>query len=129
MSLDLVNVKFFRYLLVGMLNTSVGFAVFSLVIYLSKGQLELSLAANIGVGVFFNYLSYGFIVFKNMGWLQFLKFVLSYSFIYLVNLLILKTMQNFNFNIYVSQFFNVLYLAPLSYYIFSRFVFVEGGID
>lgn len=116
--------KIIRFLLVGGLNTLVGFLVFSLAIYLSDGNVGLSLAANIGVGVFFNYLSYGIAVFKSLGKKQFAKFVLAYAFLYVINYVALKIMLDQQVNIYVAQFINLFYLAPLSYFIFNKQVFV-----
>lgn len=119
--------KIIRFLLVGGLNTLVGFLVFSLAIYLSGGNVGLSLAANIGVGVFFNYLSYGVAVFKSLGKKQFAKFVLAYAILYLINYVALQIMLGQQMNIYVAQFINVFYLAPLSYFIFNRLVFVKSA--
>lgn len=117
--------KIVRFLFVGGLNTLVGFLVFSLAIYLSNGNIGLSLAANIGVGVFFNYLSYGLGVFRSFGKKQFAKFVAAYAFLYLLNYAALQLMQGYQMNIYVAQFINVFYLAPLSYFIFNKLVFVQ----
>lgn len=117
--------KIICFLLVGGLNTLVGFLVFSLAIYLSDGNVGLSLAANIGVGVFFNYLSYGIAVFKSLGKKQFAKFVLAYAFLYLINYFALKIMLGQQMNIYVAQFMNLFYLAPLSYFIFNKLVFMK----
>jgi putative flippase GtrA len=125
MSQSLVIPKIVRFLLVGGLNTLVGFLVFSLAIYLSGGNVGLSLAANIGVGVFFNYLSYGIAVFKSLGKKQFAKFVLAYAFLYVINYIALKIMLGQQMNIYVAQFINLFYLAPLSYFIFNKLVFVK----
>lgn len=122
-----VEPKIVRFLLVGGLNTLVGFFVFSLAIYLSTGNVELSLAANIGVGVFFNYLSYGIAVFKSLGKMQFAKFVLAYAFLYLINYIALQIMLLEQMNVYAAQFINIFYLAPLSYFIFNKLVFVKSA--
>ena len=117
--------KIVRFLFIGGLNTLVGFIVFALVIFLSNGNIGLSLAANIVVGVFFNYLSYGLAVFRSFGKRQFAKFVLAYAFLYGLNYVALKFMQGFQMNIYIAQFINLFYLAPLSYFIFNKLVFIK----
>lgn len=117
--------KIVRFLLVGGLNTLVGFLVFSLSIYLSNGNIGLSLAANIGVGILFNYVTYGLGVFRSFGRKQFAKFVLAYAFLYLLNYAVLQLMQGYQMNLYIGQFLNVLYLAPLSYFIFNKVVFLQ----
>jgi putative flippase GtrA len=115
--------KFLRFLLVGGLNTIVGFIIFSLTIYVTNGNVGLSLAANIGVGVFFNFLSYGYGVFRSLGVLRFVKFVCVYAILYTVNYLALAIMTGYGVNVYLAQFINLFYLAPISYLTFNRWVF------
>lgn len=116
--------KIVRFLFTGCLNTLVGFIFFSLALYISDGNIWFSLATNIGVGIFFNYLSYGFGVFKCSGKSQFAKFVLAYAFMYLLNYIVLKFMLGFQVDIYIAQLINLFYLAPLSYFILNKLVFV-----
>ena len=125
MSSPFVIPKIIRFLLVGGLNTLVGFLVFSLAIYLSNGNVGLGLAANIGFGVFFNYLTYGAAVFKSMGVKKFIRFVFAYAFLCAVNYFGLRILIHGKINIYVAQFASISYLAPLSYFLFSNFVFVD----
>ncbi len=119
----LVLPKFLRFLLVGGLNTIVGFIIFSLAIYVTSGNVGLSLAANIGVGVFFNFLSYGYGVFRNLGGRRFVKFVCAYAVLYAVNYFALAIMAGSGVNVYLAQFINLFSLAPISYSAFSRWVF------
>ena len=107
----------------GGLNTIVGFIIFSLAIYVTIGNVGLSLAANIGVGVFFNFLSYGYGVFKNLGARRFVKFVCAYAFLYFINYFALLIMMGSGLNVYLAQFINLFYLAPISYFVFGRWVF------
>jgi putative flippase GtrA len=120
--------KVARFLMVGCLNTLVGFFVFSLAIYLTEGNIGFSLAINIFVGIFFNYLSYGITVFKSLGIKPFAKFIFAYIFIYLINYIILHVMHINNVNIYLAQFINLFYLAPISYIIFNKWVFYKSTI-
>lgn len=119
----LILPKFFRFLLVGGLNTIVGFIVFSLTIYATNGNVGVSLAANIGVGVFFNFLSYGFGVFGSLGGRRFVKFVCAYAILYAVNYFALAIMTENGLDVYLAQFINLFYLAPISYLSFNRWVF------
>jgi putative flippase GtrA len=119
----LILPKFLRFLLVGGLNTIVGFIVFSLAIYVTNENVSLSLAVNIGVGVFFNFLSYGYGVFRNLGVRRFIKFVCSYVIIYAINYFVLAAMMANGLNVYLAQFINLFYLAPISYLVFNRWVF------
>lgn len=117
--------KLIKFLLVGCLNTMVGFIVFSVAIYLTDKNIGLSLAANIGTGIIFNFFSYGLAVFKALGINQFAKFALVYVFLYIINYGAIYLMTGYNINIYVAQFINLFYLAPVSYILLSTWVF--GG--
>jgi len=117
--------KIVRFLLVGGLNTLVGYAVFSLAIYETNGNITLSLLANIGVGVFFNYLSYGVGVFRSLGKQQFIKFCAAYLLIFVINYVALTIGKHWKLNVYLIQFINIFYLAPLSYYIFNKYVYAK----
>jgi len=120
--------KVVRFLIVGCLNTLVGFLVFSIVIYFSDGNIGLSLAINIVVGIFFNYLSYGIAVFNSLGIKQFSKFIIAYGFIYMINYAVLRAMLTSSLNIYLAQFINLFYLAPISYFLFSKWVFSKSEL-
>ena len=122
---SLITHKLIKFVLVGGLNTLVGYIVFSLVIYLTDGNIGLSLAANIGVGILFNFLSYGYIVFKSWGAKQFAKFILVYVFLYVINYAVIYFMTMQGINIYVAQFLNLFYLAPISYFLLSKWVFIR----
>lgn len=98
--------------------------MFSVAIYLTDENVGFSLAVNIVIGVFFNYLNYGYSVFKSLGMKQFGKFTLAYLMLYVINYLALNLMIEIDFNVYFAQFINLFYLAPLSYLIFNRWVFV-----
>ena len=119
--------KLIKFALVGGLNTMVGFVVFSVAIYLTNKNIGLSLAANIVVGIVFNFLSYGLAVFKTLGKKQFARFVLVYVFLYIFNYSTLYLMTGQGINIYVAQFINLFYLAPCSYILLSRWVFARDS--
>ena len=119
----LILPQFLRFLLVGGLNTIVGFIIFSLAIYVTNGNVGLSLAANIGVGVFFNFFSYGYGVFKNLGVRRFAKFVCAYALLYALNYFVLAAMMANGLNVYLAQFINLFYLAPISYLVLNRWIF------
>ncbi|SFU91501.1 GtrA-like protein [Polaromonas sp. YR568] len=114
-----------RFLLVGVLNTAMGFAVFAVAAFLTQGNIAISLASNIVVGIFFNFLTYGLGVFNSLGKVQFLKFVLAYLSLYFINYTALSFLRGHGLNIYLAQLINIVYLAPLSYLIFNRLVFVR----
>lgn len=117
--------KIIKFIFVGGLNTLVGFVVFAFSIYITNGNISLSLLSNIGIGIFFNYLSYGVGVFKSLGQRQFTKFVIVYLALFMINYVAHMIGRHWGVNVYLAQFVNLFYMAPLSYYLLSRFVFIR----
>jgi putative flippase GtrA len=115
--------RFLRFILAGVLNTVFGFLIFSLTIYITNGNVALSIGANIVIGVFFNFLTYGYGVFRDLAVQRFFKFVCAYAVLYGVNYFSLVIMEGYILNIYLAQFIILFYLAPLSYFVLNRFVF------
>jgi putative flippase GtrA len=83
--------RILRFVLVGMVNTTFGYGVFSLGI-LFGFNLATALLFSTVLGVIFNFFSNGIVVFRNADLRNFHRFVFVYGVIYLVNLGLLKIM-------------------------------------
>lgn len=117
--------KIIRFLLVGGLNTLVGFVIFAMAIYITEGNVALSLLVNIGAGVVFNFFSYGVGVFKSLGVWCFGRFVAAYVLLFVINYVALRVEAGWGLSVYLAQFINIFYMAPLSYYLLNRFVYFK----
>lgn len=114
--------KFFRFLVVGVINTAVGYALFSFFIFLG---IHYSLAALLGtiLGIMFNFKSTGKLVFRNKDNSRFFKFCGVYGVTYLVNIAALKVFKSANFSMYAAGAVLTLPLAFLSFMLNRKFVF------
>lgn len=93
-----------KFLTTGLLNTIVGYSIYAFFIALSVPYITALILASI-MGILFNYFSFGRLVFKsNGGFIIFVKFVVTYSFIFFVNAMGLKILiETFNVDAYVGQ--------------------------
>ena len=109
-ALQLINEKFFRYICVGLLNTSFGYGLFSILIFINLSH-EIALLIATILGVLFNFLTFGTFVFGSSNDLFALfRFVSCYIITYLFNVYLLSILIDvFSFSPYIAQF---LCLAP-----------------
>lgn len=101
---DLLKNKIGKFIFAGLINTLFGYAIYAVLIYAQVPYLIALLISTI-LGVFFNYYSFGRIVFGgHRHWFVFIKFIISYALIYVVNgALLFCLTQKFLFSPYISQ--------------------------
>ena len=116
------NPKVLRFVIVGVMNTVFGYFVFACLTTLGCPDL-LSVPAAMAVGVIFNFLSYGRLVFSSLDTRRLPRFVTAYLCIYACNLVGLRALARFGLNAYGAQAFLVCPLAVLAYFLNDRWVF------
>lgn len=114
--------RFFRFLVVGGLNTLFGYSVFALLIYFGL-HYSLAVLLSTVAGVLFNFKTTGSIVFDHRDNRLIFKFVLGYCVVYLLNVLMLKALSLVGLSMYVGGALLLLPMAVVSYLINSRLVF------
>lgn len=113
-----------RFLGVGLLNTIVGYGIFSILIFVDLPYLAALLIATL-VGVTFNYFSIGRLVFRSSGGLIiYVKFIAAYAVVYFVNSVGLEVSVKF-FKIvpYLGQALCVLPSVLLSWLLMNHWVY------
>lgn len=120
--IDMLDKQFFRFLLIGAVNTVFGYSVFSLFIFLGFHYAIASLLATI-VGVLFNFMTTGRYVFNNRENSLIGKFFLVYGLVYVCNVGLLKIMDAYSVDMYVAGALILLPMALLSYVLNKKFVF------
>jgi len=115
--------NFIRFILVGILNTIVGYGLFSLFIYLGA-HYSLAVIFSTILGVCFNFKSIGKLVFKDYNNEKIYRFIGVYIIVYLLNI---SGLWIFSYagveNMYIA---GAILLAPISIVSFimnSKFVF------
>lgn len=103
------GIRFVRFLLVGLLNTAVGYAIFAVLILL-RLPIALALGISTALGVIFNYFSTGSLVFARYRWQRFWHFVCGYFAIYVVNVAALYGLDRMSVSTLLAQ---ALLLPPI----------------
>lgn len=118
-----LNTKFLKFLIVGIVNTIFGYLLFSLLIFLGI-DYKLSLLISYIVGILFNFFSYGFLAFSySFTKASFIKFILTYIFIYNLNVITLENLNILIQNLYLSQLASIPFMVFLTWLILNKWVF------
>lgn len=121
-----VENRFFRYLFVGGLNTVFGYSVYCLLIWFGLSFVWATLISHV-MGVLFNFMTTGILVFENHDVRKLFKFVMNYVLTYFINIGINKTLQvTMGSNEYVAGAGATLLTALISFFILKRFVYNEN---
>ena len=114
--------KLARFVLVGGLNTVFGYAVFAGFTRLGWPDF-LAIPAATVVGVAFNFITYGKLVFASLNARNLPRFLLGYFGLYICNLTGLRVLARVSLDAYKAQALLVIPLAILSYVINDQWVF------
>jgi len=121
-----MNNEIIRFLLVGILNTIVGYIVFSTLYFVLNSEIISLLLAYI-LGILFNYKTYSKYVFTSSDRQVFVNFIMIYLGIFLLNTVFLKIFINMiYFNPYISQFLLILIVTPILYLLQKKYVFIKN---
>ena len=114
-------IEIYKYLIVGGVNTVVGYSIFAIIIFFGFHYSLAVLIATI-LGVLFNFQSYGRLVFKNHSWYFLGRYITVYIFIYFVNLILLLIFDLLVSNLYISGLMVTPFMAYLGYLLNKRYV-------
>lgn len=114
--------QFSRFLLVGVVNTFFGYAIFVLLLYIG---LHYSVAAfiSVAIGAIFNFQTTGHFVFGTRNRIFLLKFMMVYLVIYITKVLGLFMLLKVGINSYVGGALLILPLAALSFVLNKNWAF------
>ncbi|MCU9957874.1 MULTISPECIES: GtrA family protein [Burkholderia] len=115
-------VQLLRFLIVGGLNTLVGYSLFAVLTYAGLAYPVAIGLATIG-GVLFNFQSVGRLVFDGAPRSRFWRFVGVYCVIYLLNLGGVRLLLGLDANIYIANALTLLPLSVIAFILNRRFVF------
>lgn len=121
-----VKHKFIRFIFVGGLNTAFGLGVYCLLVWLGMSYIWATLIAHI-LGIFFNFLTTGTLVFENSDPKLIFKFFLNYGLTYFINIGVNKSLQLIGLNTYFSGIGATFITALISFFILKRFVYKDNS--
>lgn len=115
-----------KFLVVGLLNTVVGYGIYGVLVLLKVPYLAALLMATI-MGVIFNYFSTGKLVFKSRGGrIVFAKFIGAYGIVYSINATALDILiKHFQFDPYIGQALCVPLSVLLSWFLMNYWVYTN----
>jgi putative flippase GtrA len=119
---DLVSSQFLRFILVGGLNTAFGVGVYCLAIYVGIPYYIATLLSNV-LGVCFNFITTGNLVFRNNNPRLIFRFVMAYVLIYFINTAVVKVFILLGMNDYWAGILATPVVALCSYSLLKHFVY------
>lgn len=117
-----------RFVVVSVLNTAFGFAVYSAVILL-RWPVWAALAAGNVAGLCFNFLTTGGYVFRSLVLSRFPAFASVYLLVYLFNWLLIHWLSDVVQGPIVAQAILTAPMAGISYLLLKKMVFAGAGAD
>ena len=116
---------FSLFLVIGLLNTAVGYAIY-LIGLAANAAPAAALAIATVLGAAFNYASTGFLVFNNRSLGRLPHFIVAYVLTYLVNAGALEGLTVMGLGPALAQLVLLPFAAVLSFALFRLYVFREG---
>lgn len=117
-----MKTQFVRFIGTGLLNTIVGYCVYGIFLFFEVAPAYALFGATL-FGAFFNYFTLQYFVFNQVKG-NFLRFLLSYVIIYVINLLVLKSVLYFvTSSAYLAQLLSLLPTAIVAYLILKNYSF------
>lgn len=113
------NNRLIKFLLVGLLNTAFGYAVF-LVAVLLGAPPQMALVLQFCLGCLWNYFMHARLVFEHDGYRQMPLYLLAYGAIYCVNALALAAIIAAGATALIAQAVLTPVIAVLSYFLISK---------
>ena len=110
------------YLLVGVLNTVVGYLLFAFFIFIGAHYTIAVLLATV-LGVLFNFKTIGALVFKNHDNALIFRFIAVYVVVYFLNILGLRIFKGYGVDMYLAGFVMIFPAAAISFLLHRNFVF------
>ena len=119
------HTELFKYLLVGGLNTTFGYCVFAIFLFIGFHYTLAVLVSTI-LGVLFNFQSYGRLVFQNHSVSLLGRFIFIYTIIYFVNILLILLFERIVFNLYYSGALAMPFIAYFGFILNKRYVWKKS---
>ncbi len=118
----MIKKEFIRFILVGILNTIVGYGLYTLFIFVGFNYVLSSLFATI-LGVLFNFQTIGRIVFKRHNNSLILKFISVYVIVFLIGIGLIKILKDYGFDDYLAGFIVLFPNAIISFLLNKFYVY------
>jgi hypothetical protein len=120
--------QFITFLFVGAINTLFGYSIFAFFIFLKITYYFAFLFAAL-LGLMFNFITTGSIVFKNKDFGLFYKFILISIVLYFVHVILIRIINVYINNFYISGLMTMSLTAILAFYLNKKVFYIENIAD
>lgn len=122
-----IQKQFIIFLCVGAINTVFGYSLFAFFIFLDT-PFYLALLFAALLGLIFNFLTNGRIVFKNKRFSVFYKFITISALLYFIHITLIKIINRSINNFYISGLVTMSITAILSFYLNKRIFSIKVNV-
>jgi putative flippase GtrA len=122
----LLDNRFIRFLLVGVLNTIFGYSVFAFFIFINVHYTVAALVSTI-CGILFNFKTTGRIVFGNRDNSLLVRFLGVYTITYVIGVSLLRVSTAYQWNLLIAAAVLMPPMAVVSYTLNRLFVFAPSS--
>lgn len=112
----------FRFLVIGALNTGFSYSIFALLLFFGFG-IEIGSFLALLVGILFSYITQSSIVFQHTSIGAFVRFILMWGVIYVINLVIIWAVMVFGASTYLAAAIATGPVTVISYFLQKLAVF------
>lgn len=123
-----VQKQFLVFLCVGVMNTIFGYSIFAFFIFLNT-PYYLALLFSALLGLIFNFITTGRIVFKNKRFSAFYKFITISILLYFIHILLIKIINRNINNFYISGLLTMSLTAILSFYLNKKVFSIKVNVN
>lgn len=127
-SFKLFNAQFFRFLVVGTINTGFSYSVYALLLFFGLNYKLANLAALI-LGIIFSFITQGRFVFRNTNGKLFFRFAFCWALLYIFNIRLIEFFINQGFDAYQAGAIAVPPMTVLSYFIQKIVIFRKRAVQ
>jgi len=118
------NSQFLRFVFVGIVNTTLAYAVYAIALTAGFLYPAASFIALVS-GIVVSFISQGKYVFDSLEYRQFWRFLLCWVLMYCVNVCVIRQLVELQFNHYVAGALALPVVAVLSFMVQKHFVFAR----
>ncbi|MDD5456362.1 MAG: GtrA family protein [Candidatus Margulisbacteria bacterium] len=123
---NILEVRFIRFLLTGVLCAIFGYSVYALFIILGVHYTIASFCSTF-IGILFNFKVYGKLVFNSKNNKLIFRFFLSYGISYIINIGLLAIFNIFHINMLVAGAILLFPMGIISYLLQKNIVYIDSN--
>lgn len=120
--LKLVSFQAIRYGFVGIFNTLFSYGMYAFMLFLGF-RFEIASLISIMLGILFSFITQGFVVFKKISVISFMRYLLAWCGLYLLNIWLIKILMNISIGAYLAGALATVPVVVLAYFVMKYFVF------